>query len=463
MNESKKLYNLKRELLRRKSQSDLLSFIMYNNIRYIPNWHHILTARRITDFIHSDRKKLMVFQPPQHGKSEQVSRNLPAWYLGLNRNNKVLTASYSIDLGRFFARDVQRIMISNEYNQVFPESSLLQELSGYAKTSDYFEVPGGSGFYKTVGVMGGISGFPGDLGIIDDPVKGALEAYSKTYRDRIWEWYLSEFTARLHNNSKQIIVMTRWHEDDLCGRILEQEGDEWEVLSIPAIKEQEDPTDPRKIGEALWPDRHSLEKLNSIRAMSEMVFNSLYQQRPSIPEGNIIKSQWFKRFEMSEIAGFPVNFVVDTAYSKDSTADYSVIMAYVKKNHCYYIINISRKKLDFPEFLIELKNQVALYGKKNSVVKVEPKATGKSVVQQIRSTTDINITEAKAPTVDKVSRLIAISPVIESGRVYLLNEAPWIPSFLDEISAIPNAKNDDQGDCLIIVCEDQESVYEVRF
>jgi len=429
---------------------------MYNNFKYIPNWHHISTANILTEFISDpNKKKIMIFQPPQHGKSELCSRNLPAYYLGTNIGGKVLSASYSIDLGRFFSRDVQRIMTSETYNDVFPKSSLID--SKLTKTSDYFEVNGG--FYKAIGVTGGISGFPGDLGIIDDPIKGALEAHSKTYRDRVWEWYLSEFTARLHNNSKQIIIMTRWHEDDLCGRILEHEGSEWDIVSYPAILEELNIKDPRSFGQALWGERHNLEKLHKIKSMSERVFNSLYQQRPTAMEGNIIKRNWFGRFDIEEVAGQPVNFVVDTAYSKDSTADYSVILAYVEKNNCYYILNISRTKLDFPEFITELKSQVNIWGTNSSKIKVEPKATGKTVVQQLRQITRLNITEAPAPTTDKVSRYMAVSPIVESKRVLLLNNSHWLPNFLEETGQFPNGKNDDQVDCMIMMIEEQKVAF----
>lgn len=452
MTDLKKLYSFKKEIVRRKASQDLLAFTCYNNIKYVPNWHHVYTAKVITDFINDPkRKKLMIFEPPQHGKSELFSRNLPAFYLGQHPNNKVLTASYSIDLGRFFGREVQRIMTSKEYSEIFPKSSLNESAS--TKTADYFEIPNHKGFYKTVGVMGGISGFPSDLGVIDDPIKGALEAFSKTYRDRIWEWYLSEFRARLHNDSKQIIGMTRWHEDDLCGRLLELEPDEWEIISIPAIKESnEDPNDPRKIGEALWESKHSLTRLLQLKGLSERTFNSLYQQRPTAIEGSILKKQWFGRFEMSEISGCSVNFKVDTAYTANSANDANSIMAYAIKNNTVYIVNVTVKRLEFPELCRALINDVNIYGRQGSVVYVEPKASGKSVVQQLRQS-GINILESKAPTTDKESRVMAISSVVEGGRVKLLNGGSWVDNFLEECAAFPNAKNDDQVDTLVMACE----------
>jgi predicted phage terminase large subunit-like protein len=171
-------------------------------------------------------------------------------------------------------------------------------------------------------------------------------------------------------------------------------------------------------------------------------------------EGNILKRDWFGRFDSDKIAGQTVNFYVDTAYSSDSSADYSVILAYVKKDNCYYIVNISRKKLDFPDFINELKSQVQMYGSARSIVKVEPKATGKTVVQSLRNSSQLNISESKAPTTDKESRLMAISPIIESRRVYLLNNAHWVDNFLEEVCQFPNSKNDDQADCMIMMLEE---------
>jgi len=458
-------YNRLKKLQRNLARRDLLNFTTYHNSKYTVNWHHKSIASELTRFILSPKaEKIILEVPPQHGKSELVSRNMPAFALGVNPDVKIIEASYSIDLPQSFSRDIQRTMSSEEYNAVFPESALNQITKDYAsKTAGYFEVPNHKGSFRAVGVTGGIAGFPGDIAIIDDPIKDPLEAYSKTYRDRVWEWYLSVWLGRLHNNSKQIIITTRWHEDDLVGRILEFEGSQWKRITYPAIKDEANINDPRQIGEALWPEKHSLEKLLKIKTMSERVFNALYQQRPSAVEGNILKREWFGRFNMSDIEGCPVYFKSDTAYTEKTQNDYCVIIAYAEKNGIKHIIDMYRKRVEFPDFIRDLKNFYALHGGHGSLFFVEPKASGKSVVQQIRATTNIPIMEDRTPTTDKVSRVMAISPFVESGRCKLLNNALWIDTFLTECTEFPNSKNDEIPDVLAMIMEELlQSFYKIK-
>lgn len=228
--------------------------------------------------------------PPQHGKSELVSRRLPAFLLGLNPKLKIIGASYSSDLAQSFNRDVQRIVDSPEFSELFPDTYLNgsnvrnDSKGGYLRNADIFETVGHKGFYKSVGVGGSLTGTPADVAVIDDPVKDAIEAQSPTYRERTWSWYTDVLSTRLHNESQVLITQTRWHEDDLSGRVLksmEKTEEEWEILSLPAIKTAGgDPRDKRKIGEALWESRHSLKRLEQVRTASPRTFESLYQQDP---------------------------------------------------------------------------------------------------------------------------------------------------------------------------------------
>jgi hypothetical protein len=167
--------------------------------------------------------------------------------------------AYNQTFASKFNRDIQRIIDNPLYKNIFP-ATRLNDNDGYVGNSEEFEIVGNTGSLKTVGVNGALTGNPIDIGIIDDPIKDANEAYSSTFRKRVWDWYTTVFQSRLHNSSQQLITLTRWHEDDLAGRILRSETD-WEVLIFPAIKEDFlNPLDTREIGEALWPERHSLKK-----------------------------------------------------------------------------------------------------------------------------------------------------------------------------------------------------------
>lgn len=278
--------NAKAELARR----NLLDFVKYVKPSYEENWHHVLLCDYLQRFIDGDIKRLMVFMPPQHGKSELVSRNLPAFILGRKPKAKIVLASYSAFLSSSFNRDCQRIMDSPEYSEIFPDtklnsSNVVSVSKNYLRNSEIFETVGYGGFLKTVGVGGSLTGTPADYAIIDDPVKDSIEAMSATYQQRNWNWFNDVLYTRIHNDSRILITQTRWDVNDLSGMLLKQmseySGEKWEVLCLQGVRTSEKNTlDKRKIGEPLWPTKHSLEKLEQVRARSIRTFEALYQQNP---------------------------------------------------------------------------------------------------------------------------------------------------------------------------------------
>lgn len=274
------------ELARR----DVLSFVQFIKVNYRENWHHVLLASYLQRFISGEIKKLMVFMPPQHGKSELVSRMLPAYILGVKPASKIVLASYSGDLASSFNRECQRYIDTPEYHDVFPgtflnKSNVVTKNGNELRNSDIFETVGHRGFLKTVGVGSPLTGTPADFAIIDDPVKDLLEATSATYQQRNWDWYNDVLSTRLHNDSRVLLTQTRWDENDLAGLILKKQADiganDWVILNLPAIKENdENAEDPRQIGDALWPQRHSKERIMDVQKQSIRTFQSLYQQNP---------------------------------------------------------------------------------------------------------------------------------------------------------------------------------------
>lgn len=249
----------------------------------------------------------MVFMPPQHGKSELVSRQLPAYILGKNPKAKVVVSSYSADLSSGFNRDTQRIIESPEYKEVFPSTGLntknIVTVSGqWLRNSEVFEVVGEGGFLKSTGVGGALTGTAMDYGIVDDPVKDTIEAMSPTYQERNWNWFNDVFYSRIHNDTRLLITQTRWNVNDLSGKLLQQMEDDptaerWTVICLPAVKINHDnPEDPRGIGEPLWPSRHSLEKLMQVRARSIRTYESLYQQDPQPIQAG---GEFYKEFTVS--------------------------------------------------------------------------------------------------------------------------------------------------------------------
>lgn len=451
---------IRKQLLEMDAPRLFRQFIPYVNPTYQRQWFHTIIADKCQDLLEGRIKNLMVFVPPQHGKSEIVSKMFPAWAFGRNPNLKIVGCSYSATLGQQFSRAIQRVMDSTEYSRVFPNtklngSNVRTVTRGYLRNVDLFEIVNAKGFYKTQGVCGGLTGTAVDIAIIDDPVKDAIEAYSATYRERVWDWYTSVLLTRLHNNSRQLFIMTRWHEDDLAGRILQREPENWHVVSIPAIRETVDDGndfDPRQVGEALWEGRHNLQRLLDAQSRSPRVFSALYQQHPTADGGNIVKREWFKHVSRAEFERLhnrePIVFFIDTAYTDKTANDPSGIIATCKIGHDLYITHAQKVYKKFPDFIRFIPEYVKAQGYgQGSTIRIEPKANGISVIDQIKDVTSLNVTRTPTPTDSKETRLNASSSSIECGRVILVDGA-WNEEFTEEVCGFPVKPHDEYVDCL---------------
>lgn len=443
------------EILGKLARHHLTAFLNYVIPDYSMQWFHREIAHKCQDLAEGKlpTQGLMLFVPPQNGKSLCVSKSFPAWMLGRDPSLKIVGCSYSADLAQQFSRAVQRTIESDEYKSIFPDTQLPSGGRGYQRNVDYFDIVGG-GFYKAVGVGGSLTGTPADLGIIDDPVKDAMEAYSKTYRDRVWNWYTDVFLTRLHNRSKQLLIMTRWHEDDLAGRLLDREPDKWTVVSIPAICEVEGDggISDRHIGDALWPERHSLERLRDVEQRSPRTFAALYQQRPTVEGGNIVKREWFKTITPSDFARIrkdePIVFFLDTAYTDKTDNDPSGIVATCKIGGEMYITHAEKVNMKFPDLLRWLPTYARSHGYgRGSSIRIEPKANGLSVIDQLKESTGLNVMATPSPRDSKETRLNAVSPNVEGGRVVLVGGA-WNEEFIDEVCGFPSKPHDEYVDVL---------------
>lgn len=456
-----RLLELERELYRRDAIARFPVFLDYSTPTYSRQWFHTLIAEKCQQLLDGTlgTSKLMLFVPPQHGKSEIVSRKFPAWALGVNPLLKIVGTSYSADLAQQFSRSIQRTIDSSEYGEVFPNTFLNSmrvtndAKRGWLRNVDIFETVGYGGFYKAVGVGGSLTGTPVDIGIIDDPIKDAVEASSQTYRDRLWDWYTDVFLTRLHNNSKILLIQTRWHSDDLAGRLLEREREDWTVITIPAIREDmELAEDPREIGEALWEDKHSKERLLGIEKRSPRTFAALYQQRPSIEGGNIVKRDWFGHISLQEFSrirnGEPIVFFIDTAYTDKTANDPTGVIATCKVGNDLYITHAEKVLMKFPDLIRWLPKYCQQHGyARSSSIRIEPKANGISVIDQLKEVTELNITRTPTPKESKETRLNAASPTVECGRVILVNGA-WNEGFIEEVCGFPTKPHDEFVDLL---------------
>jgi hypothetical protein len=297
-----------RERRVRQARTNLLDFTRFTMPEYRVNWHHRLICQKLDEFIEGKNKRLIIACPPRHGKSELVSRRFPAYILGRNPDAKIIACSYGSDLASLLNRDVQRIISSPEYAELFPDTKLndanvrstAQE--NYLRNSDIFEVVNHKGVYRSAGVGGAITGMGGDYLIVDDPIRSRADAESPAIRDKVWKWYSSTFRTRRQKDASILITATRWHEDDLTGRLLElaknnPDADQWEVINLPALSEEplEEYDQRTGPGQALWPDEFPEVDLLSTKASSTVYeWLSLYQQRPSAAAGNLVKKEHFK-------------------------------------------------------------------------------------------------------------------------------------------------------------------------
>lgn len=330
-----------RELLsRRQARRNLLDFTRYTWPGYLTNWHHKVLAEKLTRVANGELKRLMVFMPPRHGKSELVSVRFPAFLLGLNPNLQVLTCSHTVSLATDLHRNCQRVIMSRQYRNLFPETTLSEtENRGVSdvpprRTSTVAEVVGHGGVLRSAGVGVAIAGKGFDIGIVDDPFEGHKQADSPVERETVWNWYLRDFLTRRSSDDAAIVLThTRWHRDDLAGRLIAQEADErehhkWETVCFRGIRrEEKNPDDPREPGEVLWPWRMSEAGMRAAEA-DPRGFSALYQQDPTAEGGVEWPADCFEDFIWSDSKIQPFGVVaVDPSKGREAKkGDFSAIV-----------------------------------------------------------------------------------------------------------------------------------------
>ena len=333
-------------------ERNLLSFTRHTLPSFAPAPFHLAYYEVLTRFAMGEIKKLMITMPPQHGKSEGATRRLPAFVLGQDPDKRIAIVSYNATKAHKFNRELQRIMDDDRYYELFPQTLLAGQASyqeqgrrsrNYARNSDECEIVGCQGSFKTIGVGGSLTGEPVDMLIMDDLYKDASSAWSPVIRQNVADWYDTVASTRLHNDSQQLMVFTRWHMEDLAGRLLEQEGvydpienpQGWLLVSFPAIQNRPpSEQDPRVEGEPLWPERHSLSKLLEIKGRSPTVFESLYQQNPQPSQGLMYEE--FTCYTDLPSRSYSVAYI-DAA---DSGADYLCALFYKEAEDGNYITDV---------------------------------------------------------------------------------------------------------------------------
>jgi predicted phage terminase large subunit-like protein len=382
-------------------------------------------------------RRCMFFVPPRHSKSLFATQLFAAWYLGRHPDHSIISVSYGQELANGFGRRVRNLVSDPVHQAIFPEC----RISGDAASANCFETTR-RGSYFAVGRGGPITGRGANLLIIDDPLKDRQEAESELVRRNLYEWYTAVAYTRLQPDGAVALIQTRWHEDDLGGRLQREHGNEnWVVVCRPAIAETDE--EFRRAGEALWPEQFPLAELEKIcDATGSANFCSLYQQRPSAAEGSVFKREWWRYFDVQP-ACRRVVCSWDTAYKTGAENDYSVATIWGVHDTGYYLLWFWRGRVEFPE----LKKQMCLLAQQwnpNQIL-VEDAASGQSLIQELRYQTALPIIPVKVDR-DKLARAQAITPLIEAGKVFLPRGTPWLPDYVEEMAAFPTGIHDDVVD-----------------
>uniref|UniRef100_UPI0036DA6ED3 phage terminase large subunit n=1 Tax=Photorhabdus sp. RM322S TaxID=3342825 RepID=UPI0036DA6ED3 len=467
------------------ARSSLMDFTLYTNPRYEAGWFNELLCLELDQFLsdveNGRMPRLMIFAPPRSGKSELASRRLPAYALGKHPDWHIISCSYSSDLANRMSRDTQRIIDTEKYHDVFPDTRLngtnIRTLAGGAiRTAELWEVldtkgqlHGGS--YRAAGVNGGITGQGMNIGIIDDPAKDYKTASSPVYQESVMDWYDTTFFTRADPKLNGIvIILTRWHQNDLAGQLLklaEEGGEKWRVVSFPMEAEKEEihelngkTYNLRKPGEILFPERMPRDFVDKCKQRGSLVWNALYQQRPTAKGGGLIKSEWFKEYAVLPPLKWRVIYA-DTAQKIKEVNDYSVFEHWgLGMDGRLYLIDLIRGKWEADELK---RRSVAFWHKSKSRDKsplrhmaVEDKSSGTGLIQSIRKDATCPI-KAIQRNKDKFTRLMDTQGWIESGYIYIPAKAEWVNDFLVEMEGINTEFNthDDQLDPMMDAIENE--------
>lgn len=332
------------------ARTHLIDFsILMSDGKYSPAWFHEDIADKLMAVEKGEIERLMIFMPPRHGKSQLASINFPAWYLGRNPDKEIITSSYSADLAQDFGYKTKELVNDELYQNIF-DIKLKEDQKSKAKW-----LTNKNGSYTSVGVGGAITGRGANILIIDDPIKNREEAESQVYREKVWDWYRSTALTRLQSGkSAVILILTRWHDDDLAGKILQEDPDSWTIVKYPAIATEDE--EHRKRGGPLWEESFNNEMLEKRKKeIGSYNFSALYQQTPVLAEDQEFKPDWIEYISQEEVDDKKCRhyITIDTAISKKAQSDFTGIVENSVDNEGFWHISSAQMKLN-PKELIDL-------------------------------------------------------------------------------------------------------------
>lgn len=432
-------------LLREEGQEDFMKFVTTMWPGFIHGRHHALMARKFEEIAEGKTKRLIINMPPRHTKSEFASFMLPAWFLGRFPGKKIIQCSNTAELAVGFGRKVRNLVDSEVYAKIFPNVALRSDSKAAGRWST-----NANGEYFAIGVGGTVTGKGADLLIIDDPhseQEAALASADPSVFDKVYEWYTSGPRQRLQPGGSIVVVMTRWSKRDLTGKILQamtdRDGDEWEIIELPAILPSEKP---------LWPEFWSYDELSKLRIELPLSkWSAQYQQNPTSEEGALVKREWWMEWEKETPP--QCQFVIqswDTAFTKNERSDYSACTTWgvfykdENENDPHIILlDALKERMEFPE----LKARALEYYQEwqPDAFIIEAKASGAPLIFELRRM-GIPVQEF-TPTRgnDKISRLNSVTDLFASGKVWAPRKR-WAEEVIEEMAAFPNSDHDDLVD-----------------
>ncbi len=435
----------KNSVIRKKSQKSFMAFVKQMWPGFILGRHHALMAKKFEEIADGKVRRLIINMPPRHTKSEFASYLLPAWFLGRYPHKKVIQCSNTAELAVGFGRKVRNLVDGETYAKIFPNVALRTDSKAAGRWAT-----NANGDYFAIGVGGTVTGKGADLLIIDDPhseQEAALAASDPSVYDKVYEWYSSGPRQRLQPGGSIVIVMTRWGKRDLTGRVLqsmvERDGDEWEIINLPAIMPS---------GKPLWPEFWSLDELMALKEeLPSSKWNAQYQQEPTSEEGAIVKREWWQIWEGDSPP--PCEFIIqswDTAFTKNERSDYSACTTWgvfykdENRNDAHIILlDALKERLEFPELKSRAMEMYREFEPDAFIV--EAKASGAPLIYELRS---MGIPVQEFTPVrgnDKITRINSVADLFASGRIWAPRKR-WAEEVIEEMAAFPNSDHDDLVD-----------------
>ena len=436
-------------LEREKCQKSFMAYVKKMWPGFIHGRHHAVMAKKFEEIAEGKLKRLCISLPPRHSKSEMGSFLFPAWFLGRFPNKKIIQASNTAELAVSFGRKVRNLVLSDEYQKIFPGVTLRQDSKAAGRWSTS---QGGESF--SIGVGGTMTGRGADLMIIDDPHnegEAALAAFQPEIYDKSYEWFTSGPRQRLQPGGAIVIIATRWSKRDLIGRVLKAAGElgkeeEWEVIELPAIMPS---------GKPLWPEFWSLEELSALREeLPPGKWNAQYQQNPTAEEGAIVKREWWKIWEKEKPPS--CEFIIqswDTAFTKGERNDYSACTTWgvfhMNENENdvnIILLDCFQRRMEFPE----LKEKALAHYKEwePDAFIVEAKAAGAPLIFELRAM-GIPVSEyTPSRGNDKFVRINSVADLFQSGKVWA-PDTRWARELIENMAAFPNSQHDDDVDSAV--------------